>query len=193
MGTLPPQIGRLSKLSHLVTYCCNALFYPFELLNCKKLYVHGDSLCIDLSSLLGRRTRKFPYIPQATEACARSSEEVLGTKATLELGMDVAPCSWCQSDWPSSEFTSWLQGQFAGGDRRSILPLLGRFCSQTCLSAARQKHTASEQALIDSKMESCNYVTTDVSRVKKQPSPFDQVDSKDSVCSEILRIIQSNS
>jgi len=190
--TLPPQIGKLYKLSRLQTYCCHALFYPFELLNCKKLYVHGDSLYIDLNSLLGRRARKFPSIPSATEACSLSPQADLSSQdTTLDGSIDVAPCSWCQTNWPSSEYTSWMQGRFPGGDRRDVLPLLGRFCSQTCLSAAQEKHTPSQQELSHAKMESCRPPKQELFKV--EVSPFDRLCPKETACSNILQITQSNS
>lgn len=186
--TLPAQIGQLSRLSYLQTYCCGVLFYPFELLNCKRLYVHGDSLYIDLSSLLGRHARKFPSIPSAKESHDCSSLKAFRTAdATLELhGVDATRCSWCRTAWPSSEFTTWLQGRFPGGDRRDVLPLLARFCSQACLDCAREKHRPSAQELGKAKMQPC--ADFEAKRVeRKRPSP----DLKEATCYEILQIIQS--
>eukprot|EP00929_Paragymnodinium_shiwhaense_P047832 TRINITY_DN24266_c0_g1_i8.p1 TRINITY_DN24266_c0_g1~~TRINITY_DN24266_c0_g1_i8.p1 ORF type:complete len:234 (+),score=3.67 TRINITY_DN24266_c0_g1_i8:74-775(+) len=94
--TLPAQIGYLTKLSSLTTYCCQVRFYPFELLNCTKLYVHGESLYIDLSSLLGRHGQRFPLIPSAVENVAQAS------LAGVDLaGVDAALCPWCRAAWLS--------------------------------------------------------------------------------------------
>lgn len=187
--TLPAQIGKLTGLSYLQTYCCGVLFYPFELLNCKRLYVHGDSLYIDLSSLLGRHAKKFPSIPSARESFDCSSlKAALGTAdVTLELhGVDATRCSWCRTAWPSCEFTTWLQGRFPGGDRRDVLPLLARFCSQACLDRAREEHRPSAQELGNAKMQPCaNFEAK--RRERKRPSP----DLKEAACYEILQIIQS--
>eukprot|EP00930_Biecheleria_cincta_P060592 TRINITY_DN46230_c0_g1_i1.p1 TRINITY_DN46230_c0_g1~~TRINITY_DN46230_c0_g1_i1.p1 ORF type:complete len:360 (+),score=28.66 TRINITY_DN46230_c0_g1_i1:1-1080(+) len=186
--TLPAQIGNLTELSYLQTYCCGVLFYPFELLNCKRLYVHGDSLYIDLSSLLGRNAWKFPQIPSANESSTCHAAKAIGrTEATLAFrGVDATRCSWCQTAWPSSEFTTWMQGRFPGGDRRDVLPLLARFCSQTCLDCARQRHSPSTQEFGRAKMHSCvDFVVKSIDR--NTPSR----DLKEVTCKEVLHIVQS--
>lgn len=186
--TLPPQIGNLPELTYLQTYCCMVLFYPFELLNCKRLHVSGQSLYIDLKSLLGRKGNMFPRMPSTIKSCAGESPQCSQTAID---GWDVkgadaaAMCSWCRAAWPSSAFTSWIQGQFPGGDRRDILPLLARFCSQACLDSARGKHNPSREALEKAKMSPCIHYQVALSR----KNSF----SKEAVCCDVLQIIQSNS
>mmetsp|Transcript_18974 Transcript_18974/g.21138 ORF Transcript_18974/g.21138 Transcript_18974/m.21138 type:complete len:286 (+) Transcript_18974:22-879(+) len=165
--TVPREIGKLTELTHLQTYCCRMLFYPYELSYCSKLGgVGGSNLYIDLSSLLGRysfpplnNTETLKTVTSLTEACARVVvKEKLDTSSLPQTLQDKLKtngpkkCSICfkaLNDFDKGKLV-WHQHHF-GGDGRGMLPLLTRVCSPAC-AAHVEKATPNDMDVLKSRM-----------------------------------------
>lgn len=181
--TLPPQIGNLRRLAHLATYGSRLLCFPCELTRCASLpSVGGSVLYIDLSSLLGR-VRFPPLAPLAAAAVAapqrrrhhRTSPLSAARHRAMAAALPAVPpelvavmadydddaafaCSACSARVPyaaPSPCALWLQRQWQG-DRRALLPLLARCCSERCAAALQARYPPPRPADVDASRNMCD-------------------------------------